>query len=212
MQAIFLFLLLACILWLICSPEITLDTVLSWTPSSPLLAAGFLLVLHGVKSLTVVIPLMLLQAVTGHLFSPGPALLLNLAGDVIVLILPYLLGRSAGSGLLQKLEDRYPRLRSLVDLQQRNAWFVSFFLRVINCLPGDIISMYLGASGVTFSQNLFAGMVGLLPLTLCATVLGASVSQPGSPAFWISLLLTVILSVVSALFYWIYCKRKTSEK
>ena len=190
------------LIWFLAAGDgISVDTILSYTPRNPVLAALLLLALYGVKSLTIVFPILLLQVAAGHLFPTGVALVVNLLGLVVDLTIPFWIGRASGSGLIQKL----------LGIQQNNTFFLSFFLRVINCLPGDVISMYLGATGTPYLTFLAGQMLGSLPSTICATVLGSSISDPLSPKLVLSLLLTILIAVSSSLFYYLY-KKKTKKK
>ena len=200
------------LIWFLAAGDgISVDTILSYTPRNPVLAALLLLALYGVKSLTIVFPILLLQVAAGHLFPTGGALVVNLLGLVGDLTIPFWIGRASGSGLIQKLTKRFPKLEGLLGIQQNNTFFLSFFLRVINCLPGDVISMYLGATGTPYLTFLAGQMLGSLPSTICATVLGSSISDPLSPKFILALLLTILIAVSSSLFYYLY-KKKTKKK
>ena len=62
--------------WLWQSGEkLSVDTVLSYTPARPLLAALFLLLLYGLKSISLMLPVLLLDTVCGVIF-PLPAAIL----------------------------------------------------------------------------------------------------------------------------------------
>lgn len=71
--------------------------------------------------------------------------------------------------------------------------------------------MYLGATGTPYLTFLAGQMLGSLPSTICATVLGSSISDPLSPKFILALLLTILIAVSSSLFYYLY-KKKTKKK
>jgi uncharacterized membrane protein YdjX (TVP38/TMEM64 family) len=71
--------------------------------------------------------------------------------------------------------------------------------------------MYLGATQTSFWQNLLGGMLGILPGMILATLMGSSIQDPGSPAFWISAILRVTLAALSILLYYAY-RRKLSKK
>lgn len=210
------FLLLAiCILiltvYIIASPEVSVQTLLSHTPQNPVAAAAVLLALYAFKSATAFIPLILLEIVTGHLFSPGTALLINFMGMIITLTVPYWIGKAAGIESIQKLVKKYPRFGSLIGKQQDNAFFLCFFLRIISFLPGDVVTMYLGATRTPFWKNLLAGALGVLPGMILATFMGSSIQEPGSPAFWISTILMLVLAALSVLLYYAY-RRKMKKK
>ena len=129
----------------------------------------------------------------------------------ICLILQYMVGRLSGKEAMESTVRKYPRFAEIVGRGQNNSVFLSFYLRVISILPGDIVSMYLGASGTRFVPYLFASLLGTMPGIICATLLGMNITDPTSPMFWISLGLNILLSVLSAAGYLIYKKKAGSE-
>lgn len=195
------------VLCLCAGERFTVEAVLAYTPENPLLAACVLLLLYAIKSLSIVFPLVVLQIAGGLLFPPAVALAINFLGMLVVLALPYGVGRLSGAELVGQLTRRYPKLSDLLGRQKSSAFFLCFFLRVISCLPGDVISMYLGATMTPFPSYLIASALGILPGMVCATLLGASAADPGSPMFVFSLCLTVALSLGSAVIYWLYRRR-----
>ena len=58
---------------------------------------------------------------------------------------------------------------------------------------------------------LLGGLLGGLPSLLAATLLGASVSQPGSPAFWLALGITAGVSFLSLLGYLLWQRRQKNK-
>lgn len=136
--------------YLLGGQDITAESILSGAPSNPWLAAAFLLLLYAAKSLSIVFPMLVLTITGGFLFPPAAAILVNSLGVLIALALPYWVGRVSGADLAEKFVKKYPKLAEVVSFQQGNALFLSFFLRVISCLPGDAVSMYLGAGKLRF--------------------------------------------------------------
>ena len=203
--------LLPAIWFLLNTHDISVDTILAFAPEHPVQAAAVVLLLYAIKSATVVLPLIVLEIAVGHLFPLWAALGLNFIGLLIVLTIPYLMGRAAGMNAVRKLTQKYPRFGEVIGVQQNNALFLCFFLRIISCLPGDIVSMYMGATHMDFWKNLLGGALGTLPGMILATIMGSSIQDPGSPAFWISAILTVAMSVLSFILYHIY-RRKTQKK
>ncbi len=176
-------------------------------PDDPYKAALVLLVLYAAKSATVFFPLILLELAAGHLFPIWPALAINLLGIWIILTVPYWIGYVAGINTVQKLIRRYPRFGELVGKQQRNSFFLCFFLRAVSCLPGDLVTMYLGATKTPFWENLIGGTLGILPGMVLATVMGSSIRAPSSPAFWGSAVLMAVLAAASVLLYRLHCRK-----
>lgn len=207
--------LAVCVLLFVCffaaDRGFSVETVLALTPKSTVRAAVVLLLLYAVKSATVVFPLILLQIAAGHLFSKWAALGINFVGILIILTIPYWIGRAAGINTIRKLVQKYPKAGELIDRQQNSSFFLCFFLRVISCLPGDVVTMYLGATKTSFWQNLLGGTLGILPGMILATLMGSTIRDPRAPAFWISAILMAALSVSSFLLYYLY-RRKSKKR
>ena len=92
-------------------------------------------------------------------------------------------------------------------LKRDNELFFAFFLRVINLLPGDIVSMVLGATKMKYGRYAAGSLLGLFPTMLAATFMGESILKPFSPTFLLSAGATVVISVVSFLVW-----RRTSKR
>ena len=58
-----------------------------------------------------------------------------------------------------------------------------------------------------FGRYLSGSLLGTLPGIITATLIGTSVTEPSSPLFWGSILLTALLSVISFLSYVIWYKK-----
>ena len=72
--------------------------------------------------------------------------------------------------------------------------------------------MYLGATHTPFFHNLLGGTLGILPGMILATIMGINIQDPTSPAFWISVALSVGLAVLSTLLYYIYLKLQKENR
>lgn len=197
--------------YLLSDKEISAQILLEYTPANPVLAACALLLFYAVKSVSIIFPLMVIRITAGHLFPLGIALLINIAGMVICFTIPYWIGHFSGADTINSLKSKYPRLESLLNLQKNNVFFICFFLRIIGFLPGDIVSMYFGASGIPFIPYILGSLLGALPNTTTATFMGNSLTEPGSPMFLISVLITALLTGLS-LFLHVFYKRKNSHK
>lgn len=197
--------LIACfvimILFLASGREITVADVLNYTPKSPLAAAMVILLLYALKSVSFVFPIAVLQIAAGHLFRLPAALLVNFLGRTVTLSIPYWIGRFSGSDLVDSLQTKYPKLKEFCSRQEENPIFISFLLRTFIFLPGDAVSLYLGASKIPFSYYLAGGIMGTTLGVVLATLLGSSIKDPASPAFWLSGFLMVLVAVFSTLFY-----------
>ena len=200
------------LLFLASGNDITVQTVLSYTPESPFAAAIVILFLYALKSVSFVFPIAVLQIATGHLFQIPVALLINFMGRAITLSIPYWIGRFSGSDLINSLQDKYPKLKQVCNKQGQNPFFISFLLRTFCFLPGDAVSLYLGATQIPFPYYLTGGVLGTTLGVVLATILGSSIAEPGSPAFWLSASLMTFMAIISIIFYLRNNKKKATEK
>ncbi len=192
--------------------HITAEQILSWRPENLFLAAVILLCLFTVKSVLVFVPIMLPELLAGHIYDRETAILVNLLGLVIVMSVPYLIGKTLGSAKMEKLMEKYPKVKALLKVQDENEMAFCFMLRACCVPPADIVTMYIGASGVTFSTNVIGGVLGAFPGMVLTTFLGANVRNPESPTFWKALALNVAWVVLSGLGFWLFRKAHSSQK
>lgn len=156
---------------------ITVEQLIAYTPENLWLAAAAILLLYLIKAMVVFFPLLALYIAVGTMFSGPVALAVNAAGLFLCISAPYFLGRILGAEWMCAQAEKRPALRKVLELGKQNALFVSFGLRAINLLPGDIVSLVLGASGMRFSVYAAGSMLGLLPVMIPATLLGYSLQD-----------------------------------
>lgn len=107
--------------------------------------------------------------------------------------------------------EQIPPFKVVLDRQQKNAWFFCFFIRVVGLLPTDLVTMYIGATHIPFLPNLLTGSLGFVPKMILATLVGSSIRDPSSPVFWISIAMSVLLLVGSAVGYRVYQNHKQNK-
>lgn len=188
--------------------EITVESLMSYAPSTPFLAALFLVLLYALKSLSVFFPIIILNVLGGFLFAPVQAIVVNTIGVFVELTIPYWIGRYSGTGRAEKLMNKYPKLGEIIGEDSGNDFIISYFLRAVSFLPGDAVSMCLGAIKIPYRSYLVGSLLGTLPGTIAATLIGMNITDPASLMFWVSIGLTVGISVVSFVSYFIWRKMK----
>ena len=186
--------------------HITAEEILSWQPENLFLAAVILLCFFAVKSALVFVPIMIPQILAGHLYSRDIALLINLLGIVVVMSVPYWIGKRLGRAKMVRLIQKYPKLQSILKVQDDNQMAVSFMLRACSVPPADIVTMYLGATGMPFLTSVIGGVLGYFPGMVLTTFLGANIRNPESPAFWKALALNVAWVILSGRGFWRFRK------
>lgn len=188
--------------------EITAENIAALASGNRLAAVAILLGLFALKSVTVVIYGGLLYMASGLLFPLPAAIAVNLAGSAVMVSLPYFIGRRLGAGAVSRLIEKHPKLALLRDAPRQNALFVSFFVRIVGCLPGDLVSMYLGACGLPYGKYLAGSLLGLLSAILSFAVMGKNIYDVTSPAFLIAAGVELGLMALSLLLYWRWRRKK----
>ena len=195
-------------LFLLTGRSISVDDILNYTPSEPLLAALFLWLAFALKSLSLVFPILAIFAVSGQLFPLPIALAVNTVGVAIAMPLPYLLGRASELSFTDKLLVKYPKLQDLRTLRENSSFFLSFLMRAIGVLPCDVVSMYFGSTKMDYLPYITGAVLGFMPDLICATILGQQIEDYKSPGFWITLTINIIACVSSYFLYRWYKKKK----
>lgn len=175
---------------------LTAEAISRASPKQLWLAAGFLLVLYGVKSVSFCFPMSALTAAGGLLFPYPAALAVNLTGTAVAQTLPFLLGRwnrQRAAALLA----RFPKVERLLAGERDRERLLVFLLRLAGASPGDLVSLALGAAGVPPARYLMPGLLGAAPRVAAATLLGAALWDPGSRRFWISVGINAAITIVS---------------
>lgn len=192
---------------------VTIEHILEFTPENLWLAALVMVGLFGMKSLSMFFPMMILIAASGSIFpNYFAALLVNAAGVIMMLALPYLIGRFAEREFVEKLISKNKNADKLREFQSENEFFIAFFLRVINILPCDIVSMFLGSAGFSPIKYFVGSFLGILPGMITTTLMGSSVDDPASPKFWASIICEVVFAAGSSIAYYFYKKKKKSNE
>ena len=182
--------------------QLTAEAIAAFSPRQTVLAASFLVGLYALKSLSVCFPMSALTAAGGLLFPFPLALAVNLCGTGVAQTIPFFLGRREQEGL-EALAERIPRVAGVCRAQAENPWLSVFLLRLAGASPGDVVSLYLGASGTPYGTYLSAGLLGGLPRIACATVLGGALLLPPEKEVTVRRVWTkYIPRILAALLFW----------
>jgi len=206
-------LLVIIIAWIRSGEGFSIDRLWSYTPRSYFAAVIFFLLIYAVKSLSFLIPIVVVYVAAGSIFGPFTALVVNIVGAGIVVTIPYWIGYHFGAGFAGNLLSRYKKVEAFIKNREGNSWFISCFPRTIAFLPLKTISVYLGSLKVPYFKYLLGSILGLMPLLLSITLAGASITKPSSPTFIISVIVMVLSAGVSVgVYFWMEYVRKRKDK
>lgn len=188
---------------------VTIEQILEFTPENLWLAALVMIGLFAMKSLSMFFPMLILVAASGSIFpNYFAALLVNCIGVLAMISLPYLIGRYAEREFVEKLINRNKNADKLREFKSDNELFIAYFMRVVNVLPCDVVSMFLGSANFSPAKYFLGSFLGIFPGLVTTTLMGANVKNPASPAFWAAIIVEVVFAVGSAVAYRVYKKKK----
>lgn len=191
--------------------NVTVESILKFTPDRLYLAALVFMGLYMLKSLSVVIPLVLLYVAVGRTFPIPVAILVNAVGLTIGSTISYLIGRFSGQDLVNNLIIRYPKAERISVLRKENEWIFTFILRIVNIIPYDIGSIVLGSFRIKYRRFILISLMTKLPGIIAQTFLGATSQNMGSIGFWASISATVLITLGYYMIYRWYSGNNTKK-
>ena len=170
-----------------------------------------MLLLFALKSLSVVVYSGILFAALGIMFELPYALLLAVCGSAVIAVIPYCIGRKLGDRQIERLDRKYPRLKTVKAMRTSNVFLFVLLTRLLGVLPFDIVSLYMGCVRMKFKSYILGSALGMLQLSIPMTVMGYAADDPDSPAFIISAAAQLSISVASFIGMAVFVK-KTKAK
>lgn len=176
-----------------------IGSTVAYLPQGSWRSAVVLLAFYAVKGLVFVVPVPLLQFAASRLFTKPTAILVNLLGIVLCYLVPYATGYFFGEKATRRFAHQYEKIAPFVEHCHEHQLAICFIPRLISFVPNDLLSVYLGAAQIPLSVFLFASTLASAPKIVLNTLAGASIHDPTSPMFIISLLLSIALVAFSLL-------------
>ena len=191
---------------------ISLSAILSYTPSDPYLAAAVMLLMFALKTLSVFFYSGVLFLANGTLFSLPVAIMMNIAGALVMIFEGYFFGNKLAGAQLQDIEGTYPKLRGLVRLKNERPFLFVLLLRFLKIMSFDIGSMYLGAARVKLPQYVAGSLLGLMPDVILYAMIGRGLGDLNMSRTAIAAIAYVGLSVASLVVIKLMADKYDEEK
>lgn len=196
------------VVFLINRDKITVDEIINFTPENKVLAILVLFALFALKSVSVFMPNPLIMMAAGIMFDTVPAIIISSVGYAICVTIPYLIGRFSGADTAEKLREKHKILNNLDDVQKSNVFWMNAATRQLVFFPCDVISLYMGAMKTKYLPYMLGSVVGYVPNIAIYCILGNEIKTPGSPQFFISVGVSVVLTTASVIMYAVKLKKK----
>ena len=194
--------------------KITIESIVSYTPENPAVAAAVMLALFTLKGCTVFVNGNILYAACGVLFPLPAAIAVNAVGTVIMTTIPFFIGRKSGTAAMAALTQKYKKLEMVRNAPRHNELLFTLFMRVLGILPCEPVGMYLGSCGLRYSRYIVGTMIGLAPAIVAYAIIGEYAADPASPQFITAAVFQVgtTLCSLAVAFVWKLRRRSTQER
>ena len=157
------------------------------------LSIAIYLGIYSIKPLLLITPSNIVALVGGGLFGPVKGFILTMTGfaisGTIAFYLARLLGRDFVEGILKK------RFNKLENIMKESGFKYLFILRLPPIIPYDPLSYVCGLTNISYKDFILASLIGVIPETICYSIIGTSFRNPLSPQFIVPILVLVIGAV-----------------
>ena len=182
--------------------------------SSSEITAGLSVVgVYALKGIVFVIPASLIYISVGMAFSPLTAVIVNIAGITVEVIVSYLFGLMLGGEYVENLLKKNKGGRKLLELKAQNKQSSIFIIRLLPVFPIDFASLFFGSVKFSFPKYLILSVLGIAPRVILFTLLGDKVYDLIPMTLIIKIIIAVIpVAVIAILAKWIYSRKKNNKE
>lgn len=174
--------------------------------------ALIIILVNFVKSFALFITPSITFVVCGIVFENiWTALLVSVLSIATSIAIPYYIGRFAGNPMAEKLKNKYPKMRKIMDVADDNGFAVVFLVKATGLIPSDTSSMLFGAMDIGFKRFFIATNLGEIPIILLWVLLGhnGNFSDPKTALYIIPI---IVFAVVASVFMKKWTDKKSKEK
>jgi len=179
--------------------KITLDSILSYSPSNLWLAAVVMMGLFALKTLSIVFYSGLLFTAAGMIFGMPLAVAVDIAGILVMLLEGYAIGKAGGQKLIEDLSEKHPRFAAFNGIKDSSPFAFALLLRMLKVVNYGLGSMYMGASGVPLAPFLAGSMIALIPEAVLFSLAGSGLADLNAMPAAAAGIAYVVLSLTSVL-------------
>lgn len=134
----------------------------------------------------------------GFIFGHFYGLLLSIIGTMLSAVLTFSLSRYLFKDSIKRwLKGRYGDADK--GFESNGIWMIAA-ARVIPVIPFDAVSYVAGISNISFTDYVIGSLIGEFPGSFILTMLGSNLGRIGTPIFYLSLALFIILMAVPEIF------------
>lgn len=153
------------------------------------------LLLFFIKPFFIMIPSNVMAVIAALAFGSIRSFILTMVGFFISGTVAFYLARFLGKDFVESILG--DKLIKLDDKIEKNGFKILLILRLPPIIPFDPLSYACGFTKMRYKDFIMASLLGVIPETICYSVLGTSYRSPFSIKFLLPILLLVISVVLS---------------
>jgi uncharacterized membrane protein YdjX (TVP38/TMEM64 family) len=171
--------------------------------------APFIFFLLCVLRPILLLPIGLFSVLGGILFGSIKGTILTVIGSTVGSIIAYYISWFLGSDFFQRyFGDKIEKY----SFDEKNAFKITFLMRVIPILPCDVVSYICGLSKINIIKYTLASFLGIIPGTFVYSNFGSSLNNVYSKQFIFSVVMIIFLSLIPVLIKVKQKSNKSNEK
>lgn len=159
----------------------------------------FILLNYAVKAVIPWFPISCICVVAGVLFSWYYAVLINIAGLIILFSVKFFWGRKFGGGNAEKILRKYDSVYNFIDKSKTGSPLVLFVLRFIPGMPVNSVSGLYGSTDISYTAFICTSLAGFAYKLFSYTVIGRNVFDPASASFIMPFITLSVFSGIALL-------------
>lgn len=142
--------------------------------SASSLTVALLLILgvYVVKAVLLVLPASVIYISVGVALDWKTAVLVNMLGIAIEVVITYFLGKFLGKDTVEKKLKGTKGGDKLLSMKDKNKNLATFIIRFVPAFPIDFSSLFMGAFDFKFLPYFLCSVAGIAPRVIAFTILG----------------------------------------
>lgn len=142
-----------------------------------------------IKPFFVFIPTNILAVFSGILFGPVYGFIFTMIGFFISGTIAFFVARYLGRDFVNGIIGN--KLLKLDDNMEKNGFKILLLLRLPPILPYDPLSYACGLTKIRYKDFIIASLIGVLPETMCYSIIGENFLDPCSPKFIVPIIILI---------------------
>lgn len=142
-----------------------------------------------IKPFFVFIPTNILAVFSGILFGPVYGFIFTMIGFFISGTIAFFVSRYLGRDFVNGIIGN--KLLKLDNNMEKNGFRILFLLRLPPILPYDPLSYACGLTKIRYKDFIIASLIGVLPETMCYSIIGENFLNPWSIEFILPIIILI---------------------